>query len=45
MYYNDIKNSIANYETLFNVNLKDEVMYDDSNSGTLEKALMDAKRN
>ena len=43
MYFNDMKNVKAKYETLFNVQLKDEVMYDDSTTVTLEKALMDAK--
>ena len=45
MYYNDMKNVKAKYETLYNMNLKDEVMYDDMNSVTLEKAIMDVKIN
>ena len=40
-----MKNAKAKYEILFNINLKDTIMHNDSNSGILEKALIEAKRN
>ena len=40
-----MKNAKAKYETLFNMNLKDTVMYNDLNSRILEKALIEVKRN
>ena len=45
MYHNDMKNLKAKYETLYNINLTDEVMYDNNKSVILEKALIDVKSN
>jgi len=45
MHYNDMANVKAKYETLYNINLNDEVMYENNESVTLEKALMDEKIN
>ena len=42
---NDMKNTNVKYETLVNANLKDEVMRNDSNSGSLENVLMKTKIN
>jgi len=45
MHHNEMANGKAKYETLYNINLKDEVRYDDEQSVTLEKALMDETSN
>ena len=45
MHHNEMANGKAKYETLYNINLKDEVRYDDEQSVTLEQALMDEKSN
>ena len=48
MYYNDMKNAKAKYETLFDVHLTNKVEYEDYDnlvSVMLEEVLMDTKVN